>query len=367
MPKTNGSPLDAPASLSTGTVESGVPRILRDAGFRGVLGHAVAVSALLDLVEIVRKAVKLDLQDMRREPPRQVGPDLERTQNDLMWSAPAVRRDGKARGRLYFLVEEQSTCDHATDLSMMLGVALHSMQLLSEYGIPVPNIVPVVLYTGERPWDAYMDVGDRFPHVPEESRTRMRYVLVDLYRLEVAEGSENLWELLAVVVRGASDAELLRGARALQRRLVALDDTHLEGSFFELVRLLCVEKWPEENWEDCANMTELVDTLEERTLTWSEKWKARYKAEGRAEDRADTSRAMLASLEKAVRTRFGASAAESFGRWLEVAWKNGAARDLEVLDAIVQCVTLSESAEQFLAGLPSIRTETDSEDSAGQD
>lgn len=133
-------------------------------------------------------------------------------------------------------------------------------------------------------------------------------------------------------------------------------------------------------------MAELVKALEERTMTWPEKWKARYLAEGfaqgieegfaqgfeegraqgieevRAQVRAET----LASLEKVVPARFGGAAALAFGRQLEVARQTGAAQDREFVDAICQCVITSESAEQFLAGLRSIRPETAQEHPAGQ-
>jgi len=251
-------------------------------------------------------------------------------------------------------------------LRMMRYMSLHGLQLLSDHEPPLPVIVPVVLYTGERPWNADLAAGEMFEGVPPPHRLQVPCHLVDLFRLEVAEGSENVMELLAVVMRGESDAELLGAARALYRRLVALGNKPMEGSFFDLIRALCEEKWPNENWKDCANMAELVGALEERTETWPEKWHALYearcKAEGRAEGieegRAQESQAVLSGLEKAVRTRFGASVAQSFGRRLEIVRQAGAARNPEIRDAIVQCVMVSESAEQLLAGLQSISTET---------
>ena len=129
-------------------------------------------------------------------------------------------------------------------------------------------------------------------------------------------------------------------------------------------------------------MAGLAGALEERTVTWPEKWHALYaarcEAKGRAEGiekgraegiekgraegiekaRADTSHAMLSGLEDAVRTRFGESVAQSFGRKLEIVRQAGAARDLSVLVAICKCVAQSESAEQLLTGLQSISTET---------
>ena len=95
-------------------------------------------------------------------------------------------------------------------------------------------------------------------------------------------------------------------------------------------------------------MAELVDALEERTITWPEKWEARAIAEGCAE----ASSVLLSSLEKAVRARFGESVAQSFAQ------NTAAVRDLEILDAICQCVMLSENAEKLLAGVRSIRPKT---------
>ena len=97
-------------------------------------------------------------------------------------------------------------------------------------------------------------------------------------------------------------------------------------------------------------MAELVDALEERTMTWPEKWKANYVAE----ERMKNCHAMVSSLHKAVGARFGEAAAQTFAREVEFARQGDAARDLGILDSIIQCVVLSETAEQLLARLQSI-------------
>ena len=102
-------------------------------------------------------------------------------------------------------------------------------------------------------------------------------------------------------------------------------------------------------------MAELVDALEERTMTWPEKWRANYVAEGRAEERLQMGHDMVSSLQRAVQARFGESAAQTFGREVEVARQGDAARDFGILDSICQCVMLSETAEQLLARLQTIR------------
>ena len=98
-------------------------------------------------------------------------------------------------------------------------------------------------------------------------------------------------------------------------------------------------------------MAELVDALEERTMTWPEKWKANYIAEGRLQ----VCQAMLTSLQKAVGARFGESAAQIFEREIEFARKGDAAQDVGILMSICQCVMQSKTAEQLLARLQTIR------------
>ena len=128
-------------------------------------------------------------------------------------------------------------------------------------------------------------------------------------------------------------------------------------------------------------MAELVGALEERTVTWPEKWAARYFAmgyalgyaegyaerfaerralgveRGRVQNRVDTIHAMLGSLEKAVRKRFGAAVAQPYELKLGTARQALAALDLEFVDDVCQCVMLSDTPEELLAGLHSMRNE----------
>ena len=102
-------------------------------------------------------------------------------------------------------------------------------------------------------------------------------------------------------------------------------------------------------------MAELVDALEERTMTRPEKWRANYVAEGRAEERMQVCRTVVSSLQAGVRARFGESAAQTFAREVEFARQGDAARDVGILMSIFQCVMQSETAEQLLVRLQTIR------------
>ena len=353
-----------------GTFAMTVSRMWRDTGFRKVLKHPVAAAHLLQLACAKFGMAALDPQAMRKEPTRQTGPQLEQAESDVIWSSPDA---WPGVACTYFQIEVQSKPEPDMALRMLRYVVLHSFQVRSDHKPPLPVTVPVVFYTGERPWNPSLETGALYAAAPAPFRPLLRYAVVDLCRLEVPEGCGNVIALLAPVVRGETGAEVMHGARALYRRLVELGDKPMEESFFDLVLAQCEEKWPEENWKDCASMAELVDALEERVTTWPEKWKARYVAEGRAEGveeghtrgRAEgveegraQGKAMLASLEKAVRSRFGEAAARSFGQQLEVARQVAAAQGLEIMDAVFQCVMQSENAEQLMTGLRSIRTGT---------
>ena len=262
-----------------GTFYMATSRIWRDTGFRGALNHPVVAADLLRLACAQAGIADLDPRALRREPTRQIGPDLAQAENDLIWSHPDAWPDA---GRTYFLIEVQSTKEPDMALRMLRYVTLHGFQVWNDHGLPLPVTVPIVFYTGEQPWDLSLYTGALYAAVPPEFRPLLRYVVVDLYRLEVPEGSENIIELLALVVRGETEAEVLGGAKGLYNRLVPLGHKRLEESFFDLVLAQCDQKWPDENWEDCSNMAELVREMEDRVTTWPEKWKANYIAQGHA-------------------------------------------------------------------------------------
>ena len=88
----------------------------------------------------------------------------------------------------------------------------------------------------------------------------------------------------------------------------------MEGSYFELVSGLCNTWWTVKHWDDCENMGELVDALQERTTTWTEKWRANYIAEGRVQGLAEGRVGLLVSM---ARQRFGEAVASTMSDQLK--------------------------------------------------
>ena len=122
------------------------------------------------------------------------------------------------------------------------------------------------------------------------------------------------------------------GAKALYNQLVAPGRKRMEKSFFDLVLAQCKQKWPDENWEDCANMAELVRAMEDRVTTWPEKWRANYIAEGR-----------VGQLVSMARQRFGEAVASTMAALLE------SVRTESALDEVGTWLLTCETGDSFIA------------------
>ena len=118
----------------------------------------------------------------------------------------------------------------------------------------------------------------------------------------------------------------------------------MESSFLELVKELCNNRWLMKQWDDCANMGELVDALGERTITWTEKWKANYIAEGRAEGvaegRAEGRVRLLVSM---TRQRFGETVASTVSGLL------GSVRTESALEQVGTWLLTCETGDALIA------------------
>ena len=226
-------------------------------------------------------------------------------------------------------------------LRMLIYAALLGMRLDSDYERPLPAMVPIVLYTEEPRWGASADPAEMFGVWFPESVPRMRHYVLDLCRVAAEARSGNVMALLVLVLQGASEEELFHGAKALYRRLVELGDKPMENSFFELVRALCNNRWPGQNWEDCSNMAELVNALEERTITWPEKWRANYIAEGLAKGQV----ALLVSM---ARQRFGEEVASTMSALL------GSVRTESALDEVGTWLLTCETGDALIAKIRQI-------------
>jgi len=130
---------------------------------------------------------KLDLTTMKEVSSELVSDRLVKRQCDIIWQV-----NYKSGGALFVvvMVEVQSTVDNLMAIRMLVYVALAYEALLrakrSGKPEPCPKVLPLVLYTGTRPWTAPLRVGALLdsgePWIPE-----MEFVLLNEKELVDAE------------------------------------------------------------------------------------------------------------------------------------------------------------------------------------
>ena len=290
-------------------LEQSLPLDWRDKLYRKLGLHAQFVADVIEVAFGRDWVGSLRLADMQPETTLIVGAGHKKGINDIAWSTillPEWQDEAPEPMRIHVVVEVQWTVQRSMPFRVMQYEAMRYQHLLEGPG-PVPRIVTIVLYTGERPWNLGPDAGELiYDGVMVESRPRVSYTLVDLQRLEAKPGTKNLLVLLAGIVSGRTLESLTAAADALAGRLAELGDVTLERDVFELVRSQGKDMWSEFDWSRCKSLAELVRLLKEGEMTWPEKWKAQMRPELEAQMRPELKAEVRAEMEAEERTKIAA-------------------------------------------------------------
>ena len=290
----------------------------------------------------------LDFSTLQRLPASFVTEHLGQRHADMLWRIQVAER-----GWLYLLVllEFQSTIDRRMALRMM-DYTVRVLQGLDRDdlgpGGELPFILPMVVYNGERRWNAATDIRDLFPRAPGTLVgyvPRLRYLLIELRlldasalppdnalsmiaRLEQARSTEQLEELLA------SLADWL-GEPALMKRFSAWIESVIELRFPSLGRQF-------EVGDQKKGGTQMT-TLLERVQKWGEEERRQWLKEGVEQGlergRIDGERDLVRRL---VSRRYGPETADQLVPVLERL--SDPERIAAVADAVIEC----ETAEEFI-------------------
>ena len=165
-------------------------------------------------------AVRWDTLELR--PPHLVGSTLDKRENDLLWRL--THREGSEM-HLYLMIESQPAVD--LDLAVRLNsylalfTANHWAHRASDKPWRVPTVAPIVLYFGNRPWNAAVEVSTQREWPLEEGEgygQRTKYALVSARDApQLPDGEPNLADALFRLVR-AQDSEAAASARDWMQR-----------------------------------------------------------------------------------------------------------------------------------------------------
>ena len=327
---------------------------MHDPVYRRLFGFPRMVGDLLEAVGDPAWLGDVDLATLEKLPADHVGDHGQQRRGDAAWR---VRfRDGW----LYLLVllEFQSRSDALMALRNLEYTALLYRELdrRGELGPPGrwPPVLPVVLYNGDAPWTAALEMRDLVAPVSvglSPFQPSQRSLLLDERRVAVDDlPFGNLMRAVVGFEQSRTPADMVEVAHALRGWLRSPGDSELGRAFADWMRQMVVRISPGE-----AGL-ELGETLEEATMTLVERvaqWPEQWRREGLVEGRREGVARQRALLHRLASIRFG----EAVGERVESLLANTA--DWERLAAVGELIAAAEREAELIDGAVEIVRQAD--------
>ena len=260
---------------------------MHDPVYRRLFAFPRMVADLLRAVVDASVVNEVDLGTLEILPAEHVGDRGQQRRGDAAW------RVRFRNGWLYLLIllEYQSTNDQKMALRNLEYTTLLYQELdrrgeLGKVG-QWPPVLPVVLYNGEAPWTATLQVRDLIAPVPPELKPyqpSQQSALLDERRIAAEDlPVGNLMRAVVGIEQSQTPIEVGRVADAL-RGLLGSADTELARAFVAWIKEIVGRIDP------TAAGLDLGDTLEETTMTIADRaaqWPARWRREGEAQGRRE--------------------------------------------------------------------------------
>ena len=333
---------------------------MHDPAYKLLFSRPRMVRDLLDGFAARGWSGALDFDTLDPLPASFVSEDLQQRHSDLVWR---IRFRDDRWLYLVLLLEFQATVDPAMALRMLTYTALLYQRLDADgvlrdhRALPLPPVLPVVLYNGRRPWTAPVEMTDLVavgsellaPYQPSQ-----RYYLLDGARVADADlPADNLVSALIDLEKTRDAARLREALQALSDLLRAQGDDHLTQAFVTWLHqgLRFAGPLPSDEGDPLTQLQETQTMLEENVREWTREWLEQGRAQGieqgRHEERALLCRQAhprgierMRLLCRLAARKFDAGAAEGLAAAL--AGVTDPDRLARVGDWIIECATASE-------------------------
>ena len=303
---------------------------VHDPNYRRLLAFPRMVADLLRAVAQGDWIGDIDLDTLEKLPAEHVGDSGQQRRGDAVW------RVRFRNGWLYLLVllEFQSGNDPRMALRNLEYTALLYRELdrRGELGMPGrwPPVLPLVLYNGDAPWTAALEMGELIAPAPPAllpCQPSQRSLLLDERHAPVDDlPLGNLMWAVVAFERSRTTGGLARAAAAAAEWLRSPRDAELNRAFASWLEQMVARMKPEQaEVELGGTLEEAAMTLVERVAQWPEQWRQEGVAQGRREGVAEgmaqgrregvvEERALLCRL---AAVRFGDAAARQVEDLLE--------------------------------------------------
>lgn len=279
-----------------------------DQHYRRLFSQPDLLRALITGILPAAWAALLDCDTLEPIPSDHLSEHQHARQGDLLWR---VRRRDTRELYLLILLEHQARGDRFMSLRTLSYTALSYETLLRRKLLPpgktLPAILPIVLYSGTRPWRHPVELSallDPVPSVLQPYQPQMRYILIDEGEL-VRAGRlppDNLASMLFQLEHNLGVEHAARLLQALSRHLRGNAHQELYRAFGLWVRhILLPRAWPKRiPLPDSNDLTEIATMT--ATLDHSRDWTLKFRLEGREEGLHAGQAALLRCL---IERRFG--------------------------------------------------------------
>ena len=249
---------------------------------------------------------QLDFSQMEQVSGTYITDELRDREDDMIWRI--WWRDRWLY--VYLLLEFQSSEDKHMAVRIMSYLGLLYQDLIRQEAFTpsgkLPPVLPIVLYNGEKRWNAAQNIADLVEPVPgglEDYRPNLRYLLLDEGAIVDAPGwSDEMRNIVAAVFRiekHRDEKDVSDAMGHLAEWLSGPEQSSLRRAIIIwFYRVLLPNRapgleFPEVN--DFTNLHEVHDMLAERIKKWPEQWEARGEARGEVKGEAKLLRLQITS------------------------------------------------------------------------
>ncbi|MCP3962704.1 MAG: Rpn family recombination-promoting nuclease/putative transposase [bacterium] len=271
-------------------------QVPHDGSYRRLFSHARMVRDLIERYVAPPWVDRLDFSTLEMVPAHYVSEELEQRESDVVWRL----RYGPEGDwfYVYILIEFQSEVFRFMAIRVLTYVMLLYEDLIRKKRVArsrkLPPVVPIVLYNGERPWTAPLQVAELIESMPGHGRHLPRFEI-----LVIDEGHlprERL-EPLDNPVAGVFQLEQSRGVEEMRRIIDSLLEILGDPELRELRRDMATwlrravlpARLPGIVIPELQDLQEAKTMLAERAARWPKEWMA----EGYEKGRLDGQRLVL--------------------------------------------------------------------------
>ena len=258
---------------------------------------------------------ELDFTSLEKVSGSYITDDLRSREDDVIWRV--IYRQSWIY--VYLLIEFQSTIDKYMAVRLMTYTGLLYQDLIKTKQLAtqeqLPPIFPVVLYNGEKRWDAATELKDLIVNVPgglEKYLPSLNYLLLDEGAFELNDLSP-LKNLVAAIFRlenSTSREDIIDVIGNLIEWLSTPEQSRLRRSFtIWIKRVLLPTDDLEQAIPNINDLAEIKTMLAQRVSEWTSEWKQQGWIEGMEkgmEKGIESERALLVRL---IQRRFGQATA----------------------------------------------------------